>query len=113
MKKSGRIICLVLALFMCVFFSSCKVKYDNLKMSFYSATGKAIDSVRLLIDENNADNNLNQTRIAVQFDGIKAKYIGDVLLYSLPSDLINISNCNLEDIKYFATISTNGDRGSG
>ncbi len=113
MKKSGRIICLVLALFMCVFFSSCKVKYDNLKMSFYSATGKAIDSVRLLIDENNTDNNLNQTRIAVQFDGIKAKYIGDVLLYSLPSDLINISNCNLEDNKYFATISTNGESGSG
>lgn len=112
MKKTGRIICLILTFFVCAFFSACKIDYSGLKMGFYSNSGQAIDSVRLLIDPAKANEHLDQQTIAVAFDGIKEKYIGEVLVYTMPEELAVVSNQNLEGNKCFFDLSA-VEAGSG
>ena len=107
MKKTGRIICLILTFFVCAFFSACKIDYSGLKMSFCSNSGETIDTVRLLIDSSKVEEHLDQQTIAVQFDGIKQKQIGDVLVSVVPSNLATISNKNLEGNKYFFDLQAN------
>ena len=104
MKKTSKILCLILALFICAFFPACKGRYDKLKMSFYLNDGTQINELRMVMDENNV-NNLSTQKIYVQFDGIKEKYIGDVLFYAEPNDRVEISNITQEGNKYFATVN--------
>ncbi len=112
MKKTGRIICLILTFFVCAFFSACKIDYSGLKMSFCSNSGKSIDSVRLLIDAERANEYLDRQTIAVEFSGIKEKHIGEVLVSTMPASLAVISNQNLEGNKCFFDL-TAVEQGSG
>lgn len=104
MKKTSKILCLILALFMCAFFPACKGRYDKLKMSFYLNDGKQINEVHLVMDDTDTGS-LSTQKIYVQFDGIKEKYIGDVLFHAEPADRVEISNITQEGNKYFATVN--------
>lgn len=109
MKKTAKIFCLILSLLVCAFFSACKVNFNKLKISFCSASGESLNQVRLVIDENNNDE-LDKMKIAVQFDGIKEKDIGDVLISALPNDLVEIGSVSYEGNKCFfdVTATTHG-----
>ncbi len=105
MKKTAKIICLILTLFVSALFSACKVNYNKLKISFCSSDGNSISQVRMIIDEEREES--AKTKFAVQFDGIKQKNIGDVLIYSVPNDLVAIEETYLEDNKYFVNLQAN------
>lgn len=111
MKKTAKIFCLILSLLVCAFFSACKVNFNNLKISFCSASGESLNQVRLVIDENN-DVKLDNMKIAVQFDGIKEKDIGDVLISALPNDLVEIGSVSYEGNKCFFDVTAT-TQGSG
>lgn len=104
MKKTAKIICLILSLFTCVVFSACKVNYNKLELSFCNSVGDSIDQVRLVIDDELNDE-LSSAKVAVQFDGIKEKNIGDVLVSALPNDLVEISNVSREGNKCFFDVT--------
>lgn len=112
MKKTGKILCLIFTFLTCVIFSACKVNYENLKISFYSADGESVQSVRLLIDSTNAYNSLDVCDIVVGFEGISEEEIGEVLVYSEPNNLVNVKQNGFNGNNLFVTLTAN-KQGSG
>ncbi len=100
MKKTVRIIGLIFTFFVCTLFSACKVNYKNLRISFYSGSGEQVESVRLLLD----DDELASATMAIQFDGIKEENIDQVLVYDYPSGLVKIENGTVQGNKYFVNL---------
>ena len=81
-----------LAVLSCAVFSACKDKYADMEIFFYSSSGEQISSVDLLIDNFNEDKNNDTARIAVKFEGISNKDIGNIAVNSAPQELATISN---------------------
>ena len=58
----------------CVIFSACGDKYADLEMSFYSTSGNVVESINLIIDDNNDD--FASISVGVRFSGINTSDIG-------------------------------------
>ncbi len=111
MKKIYTFALIFFTFLSCIVFSACGDKYADLQMRFYSASGNAIESINLIIDSNNDE--LQSTTIGVRFSGIDSSDIGDVKIYSNPSELITVSNARLQNDTYYVDISANNMSGSG
>ncbi len=109
MKKIYTFALIFVTLLSCIIFSACGDKYANLEMRFYSSSGEALSSVNLVIGSNEE---LQTATIGVQFLGIDVSDIGEVQIYSTPSNLISVSNQRLENDTYYADISADL-RGTG
>lgn len=111
MKKKCTFALIFIMMLSCIIFSACGDKYEDLEMTFYSTSGNRVESVNLIIDDDNAD--LQSVRVGVRFSGIDDSDIGEVEIYSSPSELISVSNERLENDTYYADISANVAKGSG
>lgn len=90
MKKFTTFAISILALLSCVIFSACADKYKKLQMQFIYSDGSAIEKLVLVLDDNKPE--LATKRIGVKFSNIDKDDIGQVVVYSSPSDLFITSN---------------------
>jgi len=104
MKKVCSLVIAIMAFISCFIFTACGDKYKNLKMSFYSLEGDSLSEINLTIDDYD-DINLERTRVAVRFDGISDKDIGNVDVKSSPLELADISNATLDGNKYYFDVT--------
>ena len=104
MKKAIRVILMFIAVLSCTIFSACKNKYDDLSMTFISVDGTELKDVNLVFDESNAEPSI---RIAVKFDGIKQKEIGDVVVYSAPNERVYVKDYTYSENYCFVTVEAN------
>lgn len=101
MKKLTSFVLAVIALFSCFVFSACGDKYKKMEMTFCSSTGSEIEEVFLIKDEAN-NKGLDKKRLGVKFSGVKEKYIGQILVYSYPENVVNVDNYVYDgDVCYF------------
>ena len=111
MKKIYTFALIFITMLSCVIFSACGDKYADLEMSFYSTSGNVVESINLIIDDNNED--FASISVGVRFSGISTSDIGQVEIFSNPSELISVSNERLENDTFYVDISANGVKGSG
>ena len=104
MKKFYSFVLIILSLFSCVLFSACGNKYDDLKMSFYSVDGEVIDCLGFVMD---ASKDTDVKRVGIKFSGIDVEDIGQVVVYSLPNELVTISNYRYEKDMCYVDVSAN------
>lgn len=103
MKKLTTFALIVIALFSGVLFSACGDKYKNLKMKFVYTDGEEIEKVVLFKDSNKPE--LATERIGVKFSGIDEDDIGQVVVYSSPSELFTTSNVVYSGNYYYFDIT--------
>lgn len=85
MKNLRKLALILMVLISGALFSACGDKYENLEMSF-KVGGKYANQVELVIDPNNEQ--VGSVKVGVEFNGINANDIGQVIVYSSPSELI-------------------------
>ena len=82
------VLCMSL-LFSCVVFSACGDKYKDLRISFFSSAGEEIEEIEFVIESSESN---NSQRVIIEFDGIDKKDVGQIVVYSLPNELVVASN---------------------
>lgn len=105
MKKITTFALIVLALFSGVLFSACGDKYEKLKMSVVYTDGAKIEELVLVKDEEKPE--LATKRIGVKFSGIEEEDIGQVAVYSSPSELFTTTNEKYSGNYYYIDITAN------
>ena len=103
MKKFTTFALIILALFSGVIFSACGDKYKNLKMEFVYTDGTTVEELVLIKDVNNPG--LAKKRIGVKFTGVDKDDIGQVVVYSSPSELFTVSNEVYSEGYYYCDIT--------
>lgn len=86
MKKFYNLALIFIALFSSVIFSACGNKYQNIGMTI-EVNGKVTDHIELIIDENSIEK--SSAEIGIEFSGIDANDIGQVLVSSVAEELID------------------------
>lgn len=104
MKKFYSLALILISLFSCIVFSACGDKYKKLKMDFYSSDGEKLDVVEFVIDSNSLS--LSKT-IGIEFSHIDEDDIGQVVIYSLPNELVTVSNYKYRNNKCYVDINPN------
>ena len=89
MKKFYSLALVLLSLFSCVLFSACGDKYKNLDMRIYSNDGEMLNSVNLVIDTTKSS---NKKTIGIEFLNIDEEDVEQIVVYSLPFELVEVSN---------------------
>jgi len=103
MKKITAFALIVLSLFSVVLFSACGDKYKKLKMEILYSSGEAVEEL-VLIKDGNAPKKSTE-RIGIKFSGIDEDDIGQVAVYSVPSELFTTSNANYNGNYYYVDIN--------
>jgi len=95
-KKFALFFMLVLSLiFSLSVFVACGNNYDDLKITAFSKqTGEEIDSLNFIID---ASDNSFAEEIIFEFSGIDKKDVGQINVYSIPNELVTVSNYVYKD----------------
>ncbi len=104
MKKFYSFALILITLFSGVLFSACANKYNNLKISYYSIEGNLMEGVRFVLD--NSEEDLTQ-RIEVKFKNIDEDDVGQVLVYSVPNELVTVSNYSYVNKSCFVDVTPN------
>lgn len=66
--------------------------------------GQVVDSVEFLIDKNKQS---EQTQLGIKFSGIDEKDIGQVVVYSMPNELITVTNYQYVNDMCYVTLKPN------
>ena len=103
MKKLTTFALIILALFSGVLFSACGDKYKNLSMKIVYTDGTVVDELVLIKDDNKPE--LATSRIGIKFSGIDNEDIGQVAIYSSPSELFTTSNQKYNDNFVYVDLS--------
>ena len=74
MKKIYTFALIFIMMLSCVVFSACGDKYKELEMSFYSTSGNSVESINLIIDNDNES--FASISVGVRFSGIDSSDIG-------------------------------------
>lgn len=102
MKKFYSFALIILSLFSCVFFSACGDKYKNLKIDVYSSSGALLEHARFVIDDANVG--LSET-LSINFKNINEEDVGQIVVYSIPNNLISVSNYTYSGNECFVEIT--------
>ena len=94
MKKFYSFALVVLSLLSCVFFSACGDKYEKLKIDVYSSDGALIEHARFVIDDTDSQETESLT---IKFRNIDEDDVGQIVVYSLPNNLVSVSNYVYDD----------------
>lgn len=103
MKKLTTFALIILALFSGVLFSACGDKYKKLSMKIVYTDGQTVEELVLIKDDSNSD--LATKRIGIKFSGIDEDDIGQVAVYSSPSELFTTSNEKYSGNYYYIDIT--------
>lgn len=103
MKKFYSFALILLTLFSCVLFSACGDKYKRMTMDFYSAEGEVIEVAEFMIDNYSA----SKRTLGIEFSHIDAEDVGQVVVYSLPNELVTVSNYVYKDNMCYVDITPN------
>ncbi len=108
MKKFYSFALIILSLFSCVVFSACGNKYKNLKMNIFSNEGEMLTVAEFVIDSSKG----STKTFCVEFLGIDKDDIGEIVVSSLPQELITVTNYSYSGNRCYVDITPNMSSGS-
>ena len=95
MKKFYSLALILLTLFSCVVFSACGDKYKDLKINIFATDGLAVEErIFYILYKDNKLAELN-----IEFTGIDADELGQIVVYSLPNELITVTKYSYNGLK--------------
>ena len=104
MKKFYSLALIFIALFSCVVFSACGDKYADLKIEVYSSEGYVVDELRHIIDDTNKG---KTQRLLVNISGVDKDDVGQIVVYSIPNELITVTNYTYNESKVYVDFIAN------
>ena len=108
MKKICSLWLILLSLFSCVVFSACGDKFKKLEMNFYSTDGIVLDVADFMIDTTNSS---SSKTVGIEFSGIDEDDVGQIVVYSIPNELVTITNYKYNGNKCYVDITPNMSSG--
>lgn len=108
MKKFYSLMLVVLSLFSCFVFSACGDKYKKLSMNFYSSDGTKLTVAEFMIDTTKES---SSKTLGVEFKGVDKDDIGEIVVYSEPSELVTATNYNYDGKMCYVDINPNMSSG--
>ena len=103
MKKYFSCVALILLAISCSFFSACGDKYGKLSIEFlYNSL--SVEETDLMVSE---DKNKNTKTFEIQLKDIEQKDIGQIIVYSIPQELVSVSNYHYSGNSVFVDVKAN------
>lgn len=107
MKKFYSFALFILSLFSCFIFSACGDKFKNLDVRLYSNDGVLLNEVNFMIEQGKS----SSKRIGVELLGIDEAEVGQIVVYSIPNELLTVNKYTYNGKMCYVDITPNMSSG--